>query len=114
MKPETEKILQQVKKNFDLTPDKVAKQDLHSIVEALVEFFVDEEPRLVDPNVDEELKGAMFFKALMKGALNGGEAWAQKNFISENEWEEKLPFLKKIKKFMRLEETLIRYSKNVV
>ncbi len=113
MKPQTQAVLLRIKENFDKTSDAVAKADLYAIVEALAELFVDEEPRLVDPNVDEDLKGAMFFKALLNIGLGGGEAIAQKKYIPEEDWETKLPFIAKMKKFMKLEDVLIRYSQNV-
>jgi hypothetical protein len=105
MKQETQVILARIRKNMDETPDEVAKQDLLKLIESLVELFVDEEPKLVDPNVDPEIKGGIFFKAIGRLALAGGEAWMNRRYDDNN------PFLKKIEKFFSLEETLVRYSK---
>lgn len=105
MKPATQVILDRINKNMRDTPDAVAKEDLKKIIESLVELFVDEEPRLVDPNIDPEIKGGVFFKAIGRLALAGGEAWMNREYDEEN------PFLLKIKKFYSLEETLVRYAK---
>ena len=107
MKKETQVILDRINKNMAATPDKVAKEDLRKLIEALVELFVDEEPRLVDSAVDPEIKGGLFFKSIGRLALAGGEAWMNRQYIPDEE----NPFLLKIKKFFSLEETLVRYSK---
>lgn len=105
MKKETQEALQRISENMKATPDSVAKQDLQRIIEALVELFVDEEPRLISKDVDPEIKGGLFFKALGRMALAGGEAWMNKDYEPDS------PFLKKIEKFFSLEDALVRYSK---
>jgi len=113
MKPATAEILERIKKNFDEVPPAQAQQDFFRIIEALVELFVDEEPGLVNPKIDASMKGAMFFKALLKLGGDGLSANSEKDFIPEEDWEKQIPFMAKMKKFLGLEEILTRYSANV-
>lgn len=106
MKPETQEVLNRVKQNMQQTsPDKV-KQDFYNLIEAVVEVFVDAEPKLVDKTIDPDLKGTLFFKSLGRLALQGGEAWMNRAYIPDDKNE----FIQKLKKFMQLEEVLMHYS----
>lgn len=106
MKEATKQIVSRVELNIAKTDNAKAKDDLRRLAVSLIELIIDEEPKIIDPKTDPELKGTMFFKALGRLALSGGEAWMQRDFIDP----EKNPFFIKIKKFMELEDILERYS----
>ena len=107
MKPETQKILDRINANIDSTPDKVCKEDFQRVISAVVELFLDEEPKIIDPSIDPEKKGVLFFKAISRMGLAGVESWTQRDFVPM----EKSPFFLKLKKFTSLEDLLTRYSK---
>lgn len=107
MKKETTQAIERIKENFKSVPDNIAKEDFYRVVEALVMLFVDSEPRLLDPTIDPEMKGVMFFKAILSMGTEGVQAFKLKEFMPEDQ----IPFLVKVQKFYALEDIISRYAK---
>lgn len=103
----TEEILSRIKKNVSETDPLVARKDLEDIIISMVALFVETEPRLIDPNVSENMKGVFFFKSLLSLGAEGATAWALQKF-NPSAGEK---FAQKILGFNNFKDALMRYTK---